>query len=199
MRVAAERPPHFLLGLRRQLDRFTNLTRSGVAHAPLSIAFLVLMWVVAAATRGIVRGPSESASHVVALGLDEFGDGRIWTVITAGVFGSSLADYVLCTVLVLVFAAPIESRIGSRRFAVAAVLTQALGSLLGLGLAWVFSLGHSQWGQRLHTVYAVGPTIWIVGVIMVATATMPTLWRRAHSAGTDGLARHACLIRRSTR
>lgn len=183
MSATVERSPNLLFKVNRQLGRITDLTRSGMAHAPLSIAFLVLFWGLGIATGSVLRGPSPDTNRAVAVGMTQFGDGHVWTVGTAGVFGSSLADYILASLLVVMVIAPIEGKIGARRTAVAAVLVQVLGSLLGLGLAWVVSAGSSLWGVRLHAVFALGPIIWIPGVVLVASATMSTLWRRRVRTG----------------
>ncbi len=67
---------------------------------------------------------------------------------------------------------------GSGRFALAALITQVAGALVGLAVASAVKLLDADWGFRLHIGTAVGPTTWIAGAAMAASASMDTLWRR---------------------
>ena len=108
---------------------------------------------------------------------------RLWTPLTAGLWASGLAGHLGATVLVFLVAAPIERRMGSEWFAVSAAVTQVAGAVLGLAVATVVKMLDSDWGFRLHIGTAVGPTTWIVGVVIVASASMDTLWRRRIRVG----------------
>ncbi|MFI6431073.1 bifunctional lysylphosphatidylglycerol flippase/synthetase MprF [Rhodococcus oryzae] len=167
----------------RQTRRLLELARSGASGAPVSIGLLVLIWVLGAATGSLLSGPSRYVDRHFAAGIGAFEDGRLWTALTAGLWAPGLAGYLIATVLVLLVAAPIEHRIGSGRFAVAAASTQVLGTLLGIGVAALVKLVDEGWGFRLHIGAAVGPTTWIVGVAMVASSRMDTLWRRRTRVG----------------
>ncbi|MFC7449945.1 bifunctional lysylphosphatidylglycerol flippase/synthetase MprF [Rhodococcus daqingensis] len=167
----------------RQTRRLVELARSGASGAPVSIGLLVLIWVLGAATSSLLSGPSRYVDRHFAVGIVAFEQGRVWTAFTAGLWAPSLAGYLVATALVLLVAAPIEHRIGSGRFAVAAVGTQVLGALLGVAVAALVKLVDEGWGFRLHIGGAVGPTTWIVGVAMVASSRMDTLWRRRTRVG----------------
>ncbi|MGW6693917.1 bifunctional lysylphosphatidylglycerol flippase/synthetase MprF [Rhodococcus sp. NPDC054953] len=161
---------------RRQATRLTDLARSGVSGAPVSVTLLVLMWVVGAATGG------QTVRHL-ATGITALEHGRLWTVLTSGLVAPGLAGHLAATAAIVLIAAPIEHRMGSTRFAAAAAATQILGTLIALGAAAAVRGVDAGWGFRLHIGTAVGPTPWIAGVAMVASSSMTTLWRRRLRVG----------------
>lgn len=164
----------------RQLVRLRALIVFGIKGAPVSLGLLVV--VLGLGIVGAVIG-AETVRHNFALGIMPFEQLRLWTVLTAGLFAPGVLGYVVFVVAVFVAAAPIERRIGSKKFALAAVVTQVLGALFGLGIAALAKLFDADWGFRLHVGTAIGPTTWIVGVLMVASARMDTLWRRRIRVG----------------
>ena len=164
----------------RQVARLWALVVFGAKGAPVSIGLLVVVSVLAAV--GLVM-EGNTLHHDFALGIMPFEEFRLWTALTAGLFTPGVIGYVVFVVAVFVAAAPIERRIGSRRFAIAAVATQILGSLLGLGIAALAKTFDADWGFRLHVGTAIGPTTWIVGVVMVASSRMDTMWRRRIRVG----------------
>jgi lysylphosphatidylglycerol synthetase-like protein (DUF2156 family) len=156
--------------------------RFAIRGAPVSIAVLLSVWVLAVLSGTVVRMPREVLRHV-GVGVVPFTHGQVWTPITAGLWAPGLLSYVVVTLLSVLVAAPIERRIGSARFAVAALCTQLIGSLVGLAVAAVVKFVDATWGLRLHLCIAVGPTTWIVGVAMVASSRMDALWRRRLRVG----------------
>ncbi|MFF0813589.1 bifunctional lysylphosphatidylglycerol flippase/synthetase MprF [Rhodococcus sp. NPDC003318] len=172
-----------LATLSRQSRRLAGLVRFGASGAPVSICLLVLLWVLGAATGNLGRGAGRSVTHQFAAGIMAFEHGRIWTAVTSGLWAQGLAGYLLATAAILLIAAPIEHRIGSGRFAVAALTTQVFGTLVALALCEVVKLVDGGWGFRLHVGFSVSPTPWIVGVAMVASSSMTTLWRRRLRVG----------------
>ncbi|WP_245672891.1 bifunctional lysylphosphatidylglycerol flippase/synthetase MprF [Aldersonia kunmingensis] len=143
---------------------------------------MVVLWALAVISGSVLR-----ATHTVrmdyALSIGAIEHDKWWTPLTAGLFAPNLGAYIFCTILILLIAAPIEQRMGSARFALAAVTTQVLGSLLALLLAWAAKAMDEDWGFRLHVGTAISPTAWIAGAAMVASSDMETLWRRRIRAG----------------
>lgn len=176
-----------LPAVRRQARRLTELVRFGVTGAPVSIAMLVLLWVLGAATGGLGSAPDRRVIHQFAAGIMAFEHGRVWTALTSGLWANGLAGHLVATAAILLVAAPIEHRIGSARFAVAAVATQVLGTLIALGVSEAVKVVDESWGFRLHIGTAMSPTPWIVGVAMVASSSTNTLWRRRLRVGTLAL------------
>ena len=171
-----------ITAVRRQSRRIAELVRFGVSGAPASITLLVVIWVLGAATSSLT-GPSGYVQRHFAASVPALEHGRVWTLLTSGLWAPSLVGYLVATLLVLVVAAPVEHRIGSGRFLAAAASTQALGTLLALAVAALVRTVDETWGFRLHIGTAVGPTTWIIGAAMVAAAGMTTLWRRRVRVG----------------
>lgn len=165
---------------RRQIARLRDLVVFGAKGAPVSFGLLAVVSVLGVI--GLIVG-SSTLHRDVALGIMPFEELRFWTVLTAGLFAPGVIGYVVFVVAVFVAAAPIERRIGSAKFALAAVITQVLGALFGLGIAALAKMFDADWGFRLHVGTAIGPTTWIVGVVMVASSRMDTLWRRRIRVG----------------
>ena len=155
-----------------------------VRGAPVSVGAVVLLWALALATDSVLT-VSHHVERNFATGIVPVEDGRWWTPFTAGLWAPRLADYVLVTVLILAVVAPIERKIGSVKLAVAAIVTQVVGAMLGVAVAAVVKLFDEDWGFRLHLGSAVGPTTWIGGVVLVASSRMGTLWRRRVRVGGD--------------
>lgn len=164
----------------RQLARLRSLIVYGAKGAPVSFGALAV--ILALGIVGVAVG-GNTLHRDFATGIMAFQDFRVWTVLTAGLFAPNVLGYIVVVVAVVVAAAPIERRMGSGKFALAAVVTQVLGALLGLGLAALAKMFDADWGFRLHVGTAIGPTTWIVGVVMVASARMDTLWRRRIRVG----------------
>ncbi|WP_430332607.1 phosphatidylglycerol lysyltransferase domain-containing protein [Rhodococcus sp. ACT016] len=169
--------------LRRYGRRVADLLRYGVAGAPVSITVLVAVWVLGFATDSILHAPGQFVYRHLAVGIGPIEHWRLWTPLTAGLWAHGLAGYLGATALVFLVAAPLERRMGSGRFAISAVVTQIAGTALGLAVAALVKLLDADWGFRLHIGAAVGPTTWIAGVAMVASASMDTLWRRRIRVG----------------
>ncbi|WP_371829027.1 bifunctional lysylphosphatidylglycerol flippase/synthetase MprF [Rhodococcoides kyotonense] len=164
----------------RQLSRLRALIVYGAKGAPVSFGLLAV--ILALGIAGLAVG-GNSFHRQFATGIMAFEEFRVWTVLTAGLFAPGVLGYVVVVIAVVVAAAPIERRIGSAKFALAAVVTQVLGTLVGLGIAALAKTFDADWGFRLHVGTAIGPTTWIVGVVMVASARMDTLWRRRIRVG----------------
>lgn len=160
-----------------------DLVRYGAAGAPVSIGLLATIWVLGLLTFSVLHGPTRYVARHVGVGIAPLEHWRVWTVLTAGLWEPGLVWYLVTTALVFLVAAPVERRIGSRHFAVAALTTQILGSALGAAVASAARLIDQDWGFRLHAGIGLGATTWIFGVVAVATSIMETLWRRRIRVG----------------
>lgn len=169
--------------VRRYGRRVVDLLRYGAAGAPVSITLLALIWILGFATDSVDQGPGQFVDRHLAVGIGPLEHWRLWTPLTAGLWSPGLVGYLGATVLVFLVAAPLERRMGSGHFAVSAFVTQVAGAALGAAVATLVKLLDSDWGFRLHIGTAVGPTTWIAGVAMVASASMDTLWRRRIRVG----------------
>lgn len=154
-----------------------------VRRAPVTSGFVVVQWVLGAVTGSLGRGPDEPLRHHVASGVGSLAHGHLWTPLTSAAWAHGLGGYVLGTVVVLALGVPAERRLGSRDYAVAAVLTQVLGVLLALGVVRVAAVTDEPWAQQLSRAPLLGPITFAVGAAMVASARTGTLWRRRVRVG----------------
>ncbi|MEU5841183.1 DUF2156 domain-containing protein [Rhodococcus sp. NPDC047139] len=155
-------------------------SRPGTAllRAPVSCGLLVLIWFLAVVTGSVRSGPSHGTASQMSLGIPNIADGHLWTLWTSGLFASGLGEYLLGSAAILGVAMPVERRIGSRRFAIAAVVSQGVGSALALLVAQAASLAPNFWGAELHSHLTEDPLAWVLGTLLASTAAMRTLWRR---------------------
>ncbi|MGB6182159.1 MAG: DUF2156 domain-containing protein [Rhodococcus sp. (in: high G+C Gram-positive bacteria)] len=159
----------------------------GAKGSPISLALLAVQWIGLLVFSLTTDSYRSFVYHHLAVGIVPVENVRFWTPLTSGLFAVGAAALIVTTVLFLVVAAPIERRIGSRRFAIAVLVTQIGGSLLGLGLAALGQLLDEGWGLQLHLGVTSGPTAWMLGALMVASSNMGTLWRRRVRVGLVAL------------
>lgn len=156
----------------------TTRVGSAVARAPVAVGLLVVIWILALTTGAWAKGPSRELSADIALGIPTFAEGRWWTLWTSGLFASGFGDYILASLFVLAIAVPVEHRIGTRRFAIAVLVSQGAGAALALAAAELATAVPNSWGLELHGHLTVDPLSWVLGALLAATAAMHTLWRR---------------------
>ena len=165
----------------RALPRYTAsagaFLRENIVRAPASALFVLVMWAAAIATSSVGHGPSPSVLAQVGVGTESLRQGRVWTLLSAGLWSPSLTGYLLATLLVLLVAAPLEKRLRTPRWVAAAVLTQLGGTAGGVLFTSITERIGLRWASTLHSGVAVSPTTWIVGVLMASTVSMSTLWR----------------------
>jgi len=151
---------------------------TAAGRAPVSLALLAVIWFLALTTGSLRRGPSPELASRISAGVPSLGDGHVWTPWTSGLFASGLTEYLVTGLAVLLIAAPVEYRIGSRRFAIAVFVSQGVGTALAVAVALLVSKVSGSWGSELHTHLTQDPLPWILGALLAATAEMNTLWRR---------------------
>ncbi|KIQ19065.1 bifunctional lysylphosphatidylglycerol flippase/synthetase MprF [Rhodococcus sp. MEB064] len=172
---------------RRQGARVGSTVAYGAKGAPVSLTLLAAMWIGVVVISLTTRSYRSFLDHHIAVGIVPIENVRLWTPVTSGLFALGVAALVVSTLLFLLVAAPVEHRMGTRRFAAAVLVTQIGGSLLGLALAALGQLLDEGWGFQLHLGVTSGPTAWILGTLMVASSDMGTLWRRRVRVGLVAL------------
>lgn len=149
-------------------------------ESPVSIA-LAIVTMLSAAAAGTLWGfpaPGQGAPWWAAGVANTVDAGRWWTPVTALFVAESPAQLATVVLLSLSALAAAEHLIGSRRTALAFLLTGALGILVGVGLQWAGAGAGEPWSQYTRTFATGDPTIGIVGALITASAFAPTLWRR---------------------
>ncbi|MDV8009439.1 DUF2156 domain-containing protein [Rhodococcus sp. IEGM 1318] len=138
---------------------------------------------------------------VLASGSASRGSGT--ALVRAGLVAPNLTSFLASTALLLAIAAPVEARIGWVRFVAAAVLTQ-LGGVLISCLGAPVLVSDRPWESGTFVSSELGPTTWIIGTLLCATAAMGGTWRRRLRLGlgaplvalviVDGSPHHVALL-----
>jgi phosphatidylglycerol lysyltransferase len=145
--------------------------------APVTVGFVLAFWAAGALSNSLLTGPGGTLRPDVAATANLL-SGHWWPLLASAFWARNLAGYVLGTVLVLAVSMPLERRMGSLKFAAAALGTQVLGILAALGFLAVARQMMGSWIQEMSGHSFLGPSALIAGAAMAGTAMMPTLWRR---------------------
>lgn len=159
-------------------------------RAPVTIALVVALWVLAVATGSLPGGPDEGLMPQVGAGVPTLADQRWWTLLTAGLFAADLVTYLVVTVLLLVVGIAFEYRWGSLRMAVFSLVVQVVGTAVAVGAVALSSMLDWLWPQYLADLTAVGPTPLVAGLLMAYSAGLSAQWRRRIRVGVSA----ACLV-----
>ncbi|AXJ09087.1 hypothetical protein CFN17_05220 [Arthrobacter sp. PM3] len=154
--------------------------------APVTVAFVVAFWTLGVLSSSIMSGPAPHWRAGVAMTAQSLPN-HWWTPLTAAFWARDLPGYLVGTALVLAACLPLERLMGSKRFALAAVLTQLAGLLAAEGF-WVATRAlMGDWAREMSGTFFLGPSAFVCGTAMAATASMGTLWRRRFRLGLFGL------------
>ena len=141
---------------------------------PVTIGAVVLLWTLALTTGSTHHRPPAG----VGAGLDPIGAGHWWVLLTSTWWARGLVTYLFVTVVMLVCLAVAERHLGSARTAASLVAVSVLGTAGGLAMAAVLQFAGGRWAAHLRHSVVVDPVAAGVGVLLVASAVMPVLWRR---------------------
>lgn len=149
-----------------------------VRRVPFTTTVVALMLVL-----GIVTGTlwnslqDRGLFDVVAYGLPAFRDGRWWTVVTGSLFALTPLQYLPVAGGFAVLVGWAEWRFGTRRTAIAAVTTQAVGVLGAALLLAILEPTGWQWAVRIADDLDVGFSAGAIGAVAAATAVVSPPWR----------------------
>ncbi|GAA0479452.1 DUF2156 domain-containing protein [Streptomyces stramineus] len=159
---------------RTTLDRLL----APVRHAPFTLAFLAVLWIVGGVTGSLGSGPSRHRLERFGAGAAALAEGRWWTPATSMLWCPGLGGYIGATLIVLVLVTPAERRLGVARTAAVLLGGQILGTLLGIGIVELGSAAGEQWLESLTEELAVTPTVGALAVGGVLSYRLTALWRR---------------------
>jgi lysylphosphatidylglycerol synthetase-like protein (DUF2156 family) len=149
------------------------------------LAFVAVFWVLGLLTLSIVSGPAPTWRVDVVAAAQSLPN-HWWTAVTTAFWARDLLGYLVGTVLVLFTCIPLERQMGSLKFSVAAVVTQ-LAALLAAEGFWEATRDlTANWAREMSRSFFLGPSAFICGTAMAATASMGTLWRRRIRLGLFG-------------
>ena len=158
-------------------DVGTRIAR--VARAvPFTIGVVVIMLVVSVLTRTL-WDPLEDRPllDTVGYGLPAFQDGRWWTPVTGAFFALTPAQYLPVAGGAALLLGWSEWRLGTRRVAVAAVLSHLVGVLGAALVLWPLSGTGWGWAQRTAAMLDAGFSAGVLGATAAATVTLRPPWR----------------------
>ncbi|GAA0401017.1 DUF2156 domain-containing protein [Streptomyces luteireticuli] len=177
--MSAAPAPAPAVGDRRHRWRITlDRLLAPVRHAPFTLAFLAVLWIVGAVTHSLGSGPSRHRMENVGAGVPALTEGRWWTPASSLLWCPGLGGYLVATVLVLLLVTPAERRLGVARTAATLLGGQILGTLLGIGMVELGSAAGEQWLASLTEDLTVTPTIGALAVGGVLSYRLTALWRR---------------------
>lgn len=154
--------------------------------APVTVWFLVLFWILGLLTSTIVSGPAAQWRVHVAASAHSLPN-HWWAILAAAFWAKNLVGYLGGTALVLLACIPLERQMGSKNFSVAAVLTQIAGLLAAAGFWEATQVLMGSWAREVSGLFYLGPSAFVCGTAMAATASMGALWRRRIRLGLFGL------------
>ncbi|MFI9723031.1 phosphatidylglycerol lysyltransferase domain-containing protein [Streptomyces sp. NPDC052396] len=169
---------------RTTLDRL----RVPIRHAPFTLAFLAVLWIVGAVTGSIGSGPGPRRMERIAVGVPALAEGRWWTPASSLLWCPGLGGYLGATALVLLLVVPSERRLGVARTAGTLLGGQILGTLLGVGAVQLGSVAGEQWLDSLTGDLTVTPSVGALAVGAALSYRLSALWRRRMRLGVIAFA-----------
>lgn len=137
-----------------------------------TLALIFILWVAFASRWGDEQALRDT------FGLAAGGDSNFLHIFTSGMTSSTLAGCIYATLVIALLGTVTERTLGTPRFILAVLISQAVAVPLGLGIANLAFSPLASWEYELaHGVY-LSPAAWVFGASAMASATMPTLWRR---------------------
>ncbi|GAA1242780.1 hypothetical protein GCM10009665_36980 [Kitasatospora nipponensis] len=148
------------------------------ARAPLTLTFVVLLWVVGAATASLGAGPSQQLLRQVGVGVPTLSAGHWWSPFSSLLWCSGIGVYLATSLLWLVIGPPAERRFGPLRTAVLLVGGQVFGTLAGVGLVRLGIAVGEDWTEGLDSQIGAGPLVGMCSVAAALSFRLVALWRR---------------------
>ncbi len=170
-----------ILPVRRRAGRLlywpVQLLRGSARRSPATLGFLVLFWVLGAATSSLAAGPEGVVEQWVSLSTGTLA-GNPAPLLLCSLWASGPGGYVGGTILALLAGLPCERLLGTARFLLAGFAGQIAGALLTIGFAYVTSASIGEWSRALVSESYVGPVAFLAAVVAASSARLGTLWRR---------------------
>lgn len=149
-----------------------------IRHHAVSFGLAALVLVLAVAT-GSVLGVGPAQLRVVGTGLDAIVQRHdLVTLLTAALFAPNVGALLVALVAIAVVMGGAERLLGHTRTLVAAVVSTALGIVIGVGLQAGGVLVRGVWSQAPFDTLVVDPLIPVAGTALAASAFAGPLWRR---------------------
>src|SRR6478736_6198557 len=143
--------------------------------SPATLTFVVLFWATGALSAGVPSGlPLLPHIAVTSRSVPD----HWYAVLLSAFWERDLAGYLVGTLVVLLAGLTLERRLGSLKFASAALAGHVLGIVATLGFLAVAPGLMGSWIRDLSGHFFLGPSALACAAAMAATASLSTLWRR---------------------
>ncbi|UXM93562.1 bifunctional lysylphosphatidylglycerol flippase/synthetase MprF [Paenarthrobacter sp. JL.01a] len=153
-----------------------------IATAPVTVMCIIVVGVFGSVVDGL-SGGSRVPLAATARSFPE----HWWVLLSSAFVARNPTSALIGILLLLGVGVQVERRIGSRRFALAAIAGQVVGVAAAMGFVSVSAGVVGEWvGQISGNVFA-GPTAFVCATLMASTASMTTLWRRRIRLGVFAL------------
>ncbi|WP_369183924.1 bifunctional lysylphosphatidylglycerol flippase/synthetase MprF [Streptomyces sp. Y1] len=146
--------------------------------APLTLALLVGLWALGAATHSLPHGPSAHLLARTGVGADTLAAGRWWTPLSSLLWCSGIGSYVFSSLLLLLVGPTAERRLGRLRTLAVLAGGQVVGTLAGTALVAAGSAAGEQWTASVADQTSVGPGVGLFALAGVLGYRLTVLWRR---------------------
>ncbi|MCF4006980.1 DUF2156 domain-containing protein [Corynebacterium uropygiale] len=158
----------------RQLGSVSVWALKQLLSTPVSLVLLVILWGCHVANALL---PQWDMMDTLGLRMPyAISDPRI---LVCGLTTLGVGSAAIATVGILLLAVPAERILGSRLFALCALLVHLVATPIGLMIARaVEETGLHWWGGDFLNMVLLSPAGWIFGSVAIASARMPLLWRR---------------------
>ncbi len=168
----------------RRVPRWSATAFGRAAHqAPLTLALVVIFWVLGAGTASLLAGPHGQLRRDVLL------EGRLQlghplSLLLSLLWAPNIGSYVWGTVALLGLGIFAEQRLGTARYAIALVASHMVAAATLAALTVMAGSTRSGGAHAFLAVRYGGPVLGVVGAALAASAWLPMLWRRRVRVGS---------------
>lgn len=158
----------------RQLSAVSTWAGKQMLSTPVSLGMLLILWGCHLAHALL---PQWDMMETLGLRMPySISDPRI---LVCGLTTLGIGSAIIATVGILLLSVPAERILGSRSFALWAVVIHVVATPVGLMIARaVEETGLHWWGGDFLNMVLLSPAGWMFGTVAVASARMPLLWQR---------------------
>lgn len=171
-----------------------SITRIYVAlqRVPVTCTLLAMIWVTF-----LIGGANRESLHRI-FGLSTRGDANFLHLFSSGITSPTPMGALSASLFIVALGVVTERSLGWARYLLIVLASQAVTVPVGLGLCHAFLGGSPLWRHELTAGNYLSPAAWIFTASMVASARMPTLWRRRVRLITFGYVTTALLFTGTT-
>lgn len=145
---------------------------ASLRRVPVTCVLIVMIW-----AAFLVGGANRDSLHQI-FGLSIGGDANLLHLFSSGITSTTPMGALGSSLFIAILGFVTERSLGWARYLLVVLASQAVTVPVGLGLCHVFLSGSTLWYQELTQGTYLSPEAWIFTASMVASARMPTLWKR---------------------